>query len=137
MPSAIILATYALAVARVVRLINADKITERPRRWVVVRLWARTIPDELPEGTSRRWPGIYEAQGRAAWARAVAAERLDNNGEPPLLAYLVTCPWCVSIYVGAVAAPLIYWLGESPWLLVPALALALSYLTGFLAELGE
>ena len=53
------------------------------------------------------------------------------------MAYLIGCPWCASIYVGAVAAPLVYWLGESPGLLVPALALALSHLTGLLAKIGE
>ena len=69
--------------------------------------------------------------------RHMAEERHDDGAEPPLPVYLITCPWCVSIYVGAVAAPLVYFWGSSPWLLVPALALAFSYATGFLAQLGE
>lgn len=113
MSPALTLAVYALAVARVTRLITADRITEAPRRWLVVRLWARTLP--------------------FSDAREEAGRRFAAGGVPPLGAYLVTCPWCVSTYVGIVAAPLWYWAGSSPWLLVPAAALALSYVTGFLA----
>lgn len=108
MPAAIILLLYALAVARVTRLITADKITEGLRGHVI------------------------------RWADRRAGINPDDPFAPtPLLSYFVTCPWCVSIYVGAVAAPLAFWLGESPWTLVPALALAFSAFTGCLAKIGE
>jgi len=113
MPIVLTLAVYALAVARVTRLITHDRITEAPRRRLVVALWARTLP--------------------LSDARTEAGRRLDAGGDPPLGAYLVTCPWCVSTYVGAVAAPLWYYLGERPWLLIPAAVLAFSYACGFLA----
>jgi len=51
-------------------------------------------------------------------------------------AYLITCDWCTSVWAGAVAAPLAYWYGHSPWYLIPATALAYSYTTGFLAQYG-
>lgn len=108
MPSAITLLVYVLAVARVTRLVNEDKVTERAREWLVDRAWRIARP-QVP-GPSRPW------------------------ADEPLLAYLITCPWCASIWVGAVAAPLVYFLGSSPWLLVPALALAFSYVTGYLAQ---
>lgn len=134
MPSAITLAIYALAVARVTRLATSDRITEAPRRALMVRLWARTIAEV---DAAARFPAMLAKQGLPYTARAMAAERLDDGAERPLGPYLIECPWCVSIYVGAVAAPLVYFLGSSPWLFVPALALAFSYVTGRLAQNGE
>lgn len=134
MPLVITLLVYALAVARVTRLINADRITEAPREWLSIRLWARSIPAEYAE---QRAPAIAAKLGMRVAQRTVAAERLGDNADPPLAVYLLTCPWCASIYVAAVAAPLAYFWGDSPWLLVPALALAFSYVTGLLAKLGE
>jgi hypothetical protein len=51
-----------------------------------------------------------------------------------MLAYLLLCPWCVSIWLAIPAAPIIYAYGDSPWLFVPALALALSAAAGALAR---
>jgi hypothetical protein len=75
MPAAIILSVYALAVARVTRIITADKITEGLRGRVI------------------RWAD-----------RRAGIDPADPFAPTPLLSYFVTCPWCVSIYVGAVAA---------------------------------
>jgi hypothetical protein len=50
---------------------------------------------------------------------------------------LIDCPWCVSIYVSAVAAPVWYYLGDNPWTLLPAVALAFSQLAGMLAPVGR
>lgn len=112
MTPAITFLIYALAVARITTLINEDRVTRAPRDRFLAWSWRR------------------------AWGPD-ADEIRDMGGDPPLLAYLIECPWCVSIYVGAVAAPLWYWLGTSPWLLVPAVALAFSYITGYLASRGE
>jgi hypothetical protein len=130
MPVAISLLVYALAVARVTRLINADRITEAPRRWLSIRLWA----PKIDEATARaKFPRMLEAQGLRYTQRVIARDRYDDEADPPLLVYLLTCPWCASMYVGAVAAPIVYFWGESPWLIVPALALAFSHVTGLLA----
>jgi hypothetical protein len=51
-----------------------------------------------------------------------------------MLAYLFLCPWCLSIWLAIPAAPIIYAYGDSPWLFVPALALALSAAAGALAR---
>jgi hypothetical protein len=51
-----------------------------------------------------------------------------------LMAYLFLCPWCISIWLAIPAAPIIYAYGDSPWLFVPALALALSATAGALAR---
>lgn len=51
-----------------------------------------------------------------------------------MLAYMLLCPWCVSIWLALPAAPVIYAYGKSPWLFVPALALALSAAAGILGR---
>lgn len=50
------------------------------------------------------------------------------------LAYLLLCPWCISVWLAIPAAPIIYAYGDSPWLFVPALGLALSAAAGWLAR---
>ncbi len=100
MPSAIFLLIYALAVARVVRLITTDKVTE-PIRNKFIRAM------DLRRGEDNAW------------------------------SYFVLCPWCVSFWVALPAAVGIWFWGESPWMLIPALALAFSYITGYLAQFGE
>lgn len=122
MTSAAVLLVFALAVARVTRLINEDVLLDGPRDRLVAWAWARRYGGQLTE----------EVNPRPFWMLV-----RSNGAVEPKLAYLVTCPWCASIYVGAVAAPLWYWLGTSPWVLVPAAALAFSYVTGFLAQHGE
>lgn len=51
-----------------------------------------------------------------------------------MLAYLFLCPWCLSVWLAIPAAPIIYAYGDSPWLFVPALGLALSAVAGSLAR---
>lgn len=134
MPNAVLLLVYLLAVARVTRLITSDRITERPREAAIEAAWAHAwmawARDTFPRAREDKALARQHAHIQGRQVRA-------NGGEPPLLAYLIACPWCVSIYVGAVAAPMIWFWGESPWLAIPALALALSHGTGVLASKGE
>jgi hypothetical protein len=56
-------------------------------------------------------------------------ERKHNS-----LAYLLLCPWCLSIWLAIPAAPIIYAYGHHWWLFVPALWLTLSAAAGALAR---
>jgi hypothetical protein len=52
-------------------------------------------------------------------------------------ASLIPCPWCAGMWVSLVAAPLVWFWGDSPVMLIPALALAFSQITGATANLGR
>ena len=51
-----------------------------------------------------------------------------------MIAYMLLCPWCLSIWLAIPAAPIIYAYGDHWWLFVPALLLALSAAAGVLAR---
>ena len=69
--------------------------------------------------------------------RTAAAQLLIRPGHARVLrdhlAYLILCPWCMSIYVGAAGACAYAVWGETMPYMVVTLALAASYATGFLA----
>jgi hypothetical protein len=68
--------------------------------------------------------------------RGVVARWLDVRGWDEM-AYLIFCPWCMSVYVGAAAAGAWYAWGETMPFMAVTLALAASYVTGFLASIKE
>ena len=63
--------------------------------------------------------------------RAWLLRRLPEDG---MLAYLIVCPWCVSVYVGAGVGAVGGLAGWWSWVLAPFAALAFSYVAGFLAS---
>jgi hypothetical protein len=63
--------------------------------------------------------------------RMWALMRLDENGK---LAYLLVCPWCMSVWVGAGASAAWWAWGGHRWFLAVVAALAFSYVAGFLAS---
>jgi uncharacterized protein DUF1360 len=60
-----------------------------------------------------------------------------EHGWRHLLAYLLTCQWCASTWIGLALAPVALWHGSSPWALAPALGLAFSQVTGMLSKMGR
>ena len=61
--------------------------------------------------------------------RAVKAQ-----GDESLLAYLIVCDWCVSIYTGAAVAGAWWAWHDTGWLIWVTGALAFSYAAGWLAS---
>jgi len=53
------------------------------------------------------------------------------------VAELIQCPWCAGMWVSLVVAPLAWYWGDSPIMLIPALALAFSQVTGAISNLGR
>lgn len=74
---------------------------------------------------------------RARLKRAIVGDRDPVPAWRVKALTLVGCPWCVSIYVGAVAAVVWYTVGNNPFVLVPAVALAFSQVTGMIAGVGR
>lgn len=129
MTHAFLFAVYALAVARVAVLITEDRITEAPRTALVQRIRARAVDRELRAAqaeTQMAWTPSLEADLRAIYARDV----------DPYAEYLLKCQWCISMWLAFIAAPLWYFVGDSPWFLIPACALAFSYVAGKLSQFG-
>jgi hypothetical protein len=62
---------------------------------------------------------------------------LTDRNPDSLLAYLIVCDWCASVYVGAAAAGAYAAWGETMPFMVVVLALSASYVTGFLASKTE
>ncbi len=54
----------------------------------------------------------------------------DHAGDG--IVYLIQCPWCVSIYVGAGVSVAAWAWRDQAWLIVALIALTASYLTGIL-----
>jgi hypothetical protein len=93
----------SLTVARTTRLITEDTILDEPRQWILKRIWGRGKPDDIHESS---WTPPYW-QGK--------------------LHYLLTCPWCCSIWVSAGALGATYLFTDysipAPWFWWPALAM--------------
>jgi hypothetical protein len=53
------------------------------------------------------------------------------------IATLITCYWCMSIWVAAVVAPLMWWHGMNPYILLPAVVLAFAQVTGMISQNGR
>lgn len=63
--------------------------------------------------------------------RNAVLSRLPADG---LLAYLVHCDWCASVYVGAGSGAAWWAWGDTTWFTAVTAALAFSYVAGFLAS---
>jgi hypothetical protein len=104
-----------LGVSRLLRLIQADKITERARELIY-----------------NRWP--YDAKRGALLAewkpetREVSFSVRRNLGiedvRPTRLAYLLSCPWCLGLWVSALAVAVVAQLISVPLPVLWAAALA-------------
>ena len=103
------------ATARLTRLIGRDSITFFFRDWLAAR-------------------GEDSRDKRAAKGRRMKSlpERFFTFVED-----MVTCPWCLSVWVSAPVAVLAWLYGETVWFVVPAIALTASHLTGLVMTKGE
>lgn len=121
---------------------SSDLVAARSYRcscgWGVARLegypaTAATVDEPLPSvlaAIDLPRDGIVDL---AATYRSHVADHADDVGR---FGSLLTCPWCVSVYLGAVGAAVWAWWPAGPWYW-PALALALSGFTGLAASLGS
>jgi len=81
----------ALAAARITRLVTQDTITETLRKRFVARVLNRAA-----HGDRWRTEKAQEPDDIDDWFDAY---ELTTGEDVPKLAVLVTCPWCVGVYV--------------------------------------
>jgi hypothetical protein len=62
---------------------------------------------------------------------------LDGRRGGLFLAELIECPWCAGMWISMAAAPLVWFWGDIPVMLVSALALALSQVAGMAHHIGR
>ncbi|AKF14674.1 hypothetical protein SEA_ALANGRANT_9 [Mycobacterium phage AlanGrant] len=118
----LLLTLYALAVARITRLVNADKITDRLRLVPAAKL--RSL----------------QTLRRERMARGAVAEANELNSRIlrwDKVVYYVSCPWCVGMWValGTVWAPL--FLGGNVVVQYLLIGLAVSHLVGVFAQFAD
>lgn len=72
-------------------------------------------------------------------ARTALIEWLDDRPRTlgSFVAGVIGCSWCAGMWVSLAAAPLVWFYGDSPVMLIPALALAFSQVIGATAHLGR
>lgn len=86
-----------------------------------------------------RLDGLIRADGITEDARGALLAWLDDRPKTlgKFIADVLECPWCLSIWIGAVAAILVWFFGDHPVMLIPALMLAFSQVTGMSHNLGR
>jgi uncharacterized protein DUF1360 len=86
-----------------------------------------------------RVTGLVVADSITEPARDALLGWLDDRPKTlgSFVAAVIECPWCAGMWVSLVAAPLVWFWGDSPVMLIPALALAFSQVTGATANLGR
>lgn len=86
-----------------------------------------------------RVTGLIVADSITEPIRDAILVRLDDRPATlgAFLAKLIECPWCAGMWVSLAAAPLVWFFGDSPVMLIPALALAFSQATGMTANAGR
>lgn len=108
----VMLVLTVLATARLTRLVTTDVLFDPPRHWATRQLLVYK-DSKLKPPLSRTFGFRYQ------------------------LAYLIVCPWCVSMYTGTAVAGAWWAWGETIWFTAVTLALTASYVTGFLASKTE
>lgn len=86
-----------------------------------------------------RVTGLIVADAITEPVRDAIVVRLDDRPKTlgEAISTLITCPWCAGMWVSLVAAPLVWFFGASPIMLVPAIALAFSQVAGSISNLGR
>ena len=81
-----------------------------------------------------RLTGIITTDEITAKPRQAILRRLDEDSP---LGTLLTCQWCMSMWVAAVVITVAWKWGTLPVFLLPALILAASQITGMLSDAGR
>lgn len=110
---------YALAIARLTRLINADTILDRPRGWIAgQRRHHQTIATELQPHFDKVETYDHHRVLMRRWETLV---------------YFIECPWCVGLWLTFGTAWIPLWFNTNVVARYVGIALAISHLVGIFA----
>jgi fatty acid desaturase len=86
-----------------------------------------------------RVTGLITADSLTEPVRDKIIARLDPapGSAGAAVATLITCPWCAGMWVSLAAGPMVWYWGDSPFMLVSAVVLAFSQFTGMVSDLGR
>jgi hypothetical protein len=86
-----------------------------------------------------RLTGLVVADTITENLRDAIIDRLDSRPRTlgSFLATLLECPWCAGMWLSLIASPLVWFFHDSPVMLIPALALAISQFIGMTASIGR
>lgn len=119
----LILVIYALAVARLVRLINSDTILDKPRLWLAGRArHHQLIATDLQAHLSKESAYEHHRTLMRRWQTAM---------------YFVQCPWCVGMWTALATAWLPLCAANNAVVRYLAVALAVSHLVGVCARFAD
>ena len=125
-------ATYSLTL-----LVVCDKITDRPRQWLLTRIsghglvgWG-TVAYTCGCGVTTEL--MDDLLDHVHEAREQVVQAIPMSKTAALL-YLLRCPWCASLYVAVPVAWSAWCFGDRAWWFIPAAALAFRGFTGAAAQ---
>lgn len=118
----LVLVVYALAVMRITRLVNADKIMDKLRTYPAHKLQQSRLT-------------MLEARAHGQTKRAEEFARKTLFWDKAL--YYVSCPWCVGMWVSLGTAWVPLYAASNPVAQYLAVALAVSHLVGVLARFAD
>lgn len=113
------LTIYALAIARLTRLINADTILDKPRLALALR-------------EKQHWSIAHGLQANLDQAELYEHHRVVARRWSTAL-YFVQCPWCVGLWLTLATAWIPLWYSCNPVARYVGIALAASHLIGVFA----
>lgn len=126
----LILLVGALCTFRISWLLTHDYLTSGVRNVVIrtaYRIAYRRKKDQAP-------PAVYAKS--VASAPDFWTDHVVDDAAPPKLAYIWTCPWCVSVWVGAlVAGASALWVTDYGAALTIGWVFGMSAVTGIVADL--
>lgn len=141
-----IAATYSLTL-----LVVCDKITDRPRQWLLTRISGHGFARSglgLDAGVSSEPVVGYEcACGAVSLSLGDLLDHVHDARErivqtvpqtkQAMVLYLLRCPWCASVYVGAPVMWSAWCFGTRAWWFIPAATFTARGVTGTWASLAN
>ncbi|QHB37313.1 hypothetical protein I5G58_gp011 [Mycobacterium phage BirdsNest] len=118
----LVLVIFVLAIARLTRIINADKIADPIRLWPAGKVREATLAGHEARAHGRSAEAAVYARRQQRWATAFE---------------FVQCPWCVGWWFALAGAIVPVWFIGWPWWAMFPVALATSHLVGVLARFAD